>query len=90
MAEFLSIEGQRNVINNRDSLYEQGSTPKCLHKLTIITAQISYITRKIKQTNGREKVMIHKYQCIPFQGKTYQDIDDQVCIGMQGVKESCR
>src|SRR3954463_9139988 len=36
------------VINNCSRLYGQGSTPKCLHKQTIITAQISYITRKIK------------------------------------------
>ena len=55
-----------------------------------IAAQIIYNTRKIKQTNGRKKVMIHKYQCIPSQGKAYQDIHDQVCIGMPGVKESCR
>ena len=49
--------------------YWRGSTSRCLHKQEIITAQTSYITRKIKQTNGRENVMIHKYQCIPFQGK---------------------
>ena len=29
-------------------------------------------------------------KCIPFQGKEYQDIHDQICMGMQGVKESCR
>ena len=28
----------RKVINNRNRLYGQGSTPKCLHKQTIITA----------------------------------------------------
>src|SRR3954468_24519659 len=54
------------IINNRNRLYGQGSTPKCLHKQTIITAQISYITRQIKQTNGGEKVMIHKYQGYTF------------------------
>ena len=90
MARFWSIGGHRKGINNCNRLYGQGSTPKCLHKQTIITAQISYITRKIKETNGREKVMIDKDQCIPFQGKAYQDIHDQVRIGMQGVKESCR
>ena len=64
-------------------LVRSSSTLKCLHKQTIITAQISYIKRKIKQTIGREKVMTHKYQCIPFQGKAYEDIHDQVCIGRE-------
>src|SRR3954467_11630388 len=36
-------------------------TPKCLHKQGIITTQIIYIKRTVKQTNGREKVMTHKY-----------------------------
>ena len=45
--------GYRNVINNGNKGYWRGSTPRCLHKQGIIAAQIIYITRKIKQTNGR-------------------------------------
>ena len=66
IGKFLSVGGHQKVINNCNRLYEQSSTPKCLHKQGIITAQISYITRNIKQTNGRKKVMIHKYQVHTF------------------------
>ena len=55
MARFSSIGGYRKVTNNSNKLYGQGGTPKCLHKQTIINAQISHITRKIKQTNGGAK-----------------------------------
>ena len=61
-----SIGGHQKFINNSNRLYGQGSTPKCLHKQAIITAQISFNTRKIKQTNGGEKAMIHKYQVYTF------------------------
>ena len=66
MAKFSSIGGHRKVIKNSNRLYGQGSTPKWLHKQTIITAQISYITRKIRPTKGGEKVMIQKYQVYNF------------------------
>src|SRR5438067_1709088 len=56
----------KKVIHDSNRWYGQGSTPKCLHKQGIITAQISYITRKVEQTNGRENVMIHKYQVYIF------------------------
>src|SRR3954463_13879940 len=55
---FSSIGGHRKVINNRNRLYGQGSTPKCLHKQGIITAQTTYLGRKIKQTTGKEDMII--------------------------------
>ena len=35
-----------------------------LYKQGTITAQISYITGKVKQTNGKENVIIHNYHDI--------------------------
>src|SRR3954465_2941967 len=79
LEKFLSIGGHRKVINNHNRLYGQSSTPKCFHKQGIITAQTSYLRRKIKRTNGivymiirsnkpmkRKNVMIHKYHVFIF------------------------
>ena len=66
MARFSSIDGYRNVINSSDRLYGQSSTPKCLHQQGSITARLIYIQRKVKPTNGKENVMIHKYQVYIF------------------------
>src|ERR1041385_1371309 len=66
LAKFSSIGGSQKVIHDSNRLYRQSSTTKCLHKQGIITAQIGHITRKVKQTNGRENVMIHKYEVYIF------------------------
>ena len=69
LAKFLTIGGHRKVINNRNWLYRQGSTMRCLHKQGIIAAQIIYITRKIKQTNGKEDVVVWSNR--PMEGEKW-------------------
>ena len=82
---FNAIKLQGMTENN---LYVQNSTPKCLHKQGIITARIIYIQRKVKQTNGKENVMIHKYQVYIFpkgkQSKIYM-----TKFVLTEVKEGC-
>ena len=46
--------GYRDVINNGN----KGLLTRCIHKQGIIAAQINYITRKIKQTNGRGNLIV--------------------------------
>ena len=45
-------------------LYRLSSASRCFHKQGIITAQISYITREVEQTNGKENVIIRWYSQI--------------------------
>ena len=59
--------GHRKVINNRNRLYGQINTPKWLHKQGIITAQMSYLRRRFKQTNGKEDMVIRSNS--PMEGE---------------------
>ena len=45
------------------------STPKCLPKQGMIAAQISHTTRKVKQTNGKENVIVRSNR--PMEGKMW-------------------
>ena len=58
MARFSPIGGYRKVIDNSDRWYGRSGTPKCLLKQGIITARISATTGKVKQTNGKENVVV--------------------------------
>ena len=42
--------------------YKQSGTTRCLPKQGIITAQLSQITRKVNQNNGKENVFKHIFQ----------------------------
>jgi hypothetical protein len=64
-------------------LYGQSSTPEGLHQQGIITARIIYIQRKVNQTNGKENVLINKYQVYIFPEGKKSKIYDQVCIGRE-------
>src|ERR1041385_2412286 len=75
------------VLVRSNRLFGQSCTLKCLHQQGIITARIIYIQRKVKQTNGKENVMIHKYQAYIFpkgkQSKMY--MTKFVLAGSQGM-----
>ena len=90
-AKFSSIGGYRNVVTIAVGSYRQSCTPRCLPKQGIISAQISQLTRKVKQNNGKENVSIHlirtmeREKClntnirsISFQGQAVGDIHDMI------------
>ena len=67
MARFSPIGGYLKVTNNSDRWYGQSGTPKCLPKQGVIAAQISLTTREVKQTNGKENVVVGLNR--PMEGK---------------------
>ena len=71
--------------------YRQSDTTRCLPKQGIISAQLSQVTRKVKQNNGKENMIIRlaeewKGKCVktqnsgvyPSQGQAEQDIHDKI------------